>query len=235
MRSALESLCWLLPPSSFKNSILRRFGHDISATASIGPIVVVGVARFEIGDSAQIWPFNLFRDLSLVRLGDFAAIKSWNWISAAPEFQAIDPNAGTLNMEFGAGIGARNYLDCSGLITVSSYANVGGHRTFLQTHEPDLENRQQTAGRIVIGHHSLVASCSVVLKGAHLPAQSVLAANSTMVAASATEQRRGVYAGSPAAWKGETRGHWFERTEHVMTNHIVDSPMGPESGRPAIG
>ena len=135
-------------------------------------------------------------------------------------------------MEFGAGIGARNLLDCSGRITISTYANVGGHRTLLQTLEADLSNHRQTAGRIVIGHHALVASCSIVLRGAQLPAQSVLAANSTLVADSATEQRRGVYAGSPATWKGETRGHWFERTEHVMTEHVVEHQMGPEGGAP---
>lgn len=227
MRRILELLCWLLPASRRKNSILRKFGHDISDEARIAPVIVAGVGRFEIGPNAQIWPFSVFKGLSLVRVAEFGLIKSWCWISAAREFQAVDPRAGTLDLEFGSGVGARSYLDCSGAIIVHPYANIGGNRAFVQTHEPDLVNERQTAGRVEIGHHSLIASCTVLLKGAYLPPQSVLAANSTLLASD--ERRSGVYAGSPATWKRPTTGHWFERTDHFMTEHIVDAPMGPET------
>lgn len=224
VRAKIQALFWLLPPSRLKNAILRRFGHVIADSASIGPILVMNVRRFEIGDNVRINPGNVFKALSLVRLDAGAWIASWNWISAAPEFQLIDPGAGTLHMQDSAKVGSRNYLDCSGTIIVRQHGWVGGNRTFLQTHEPDLENMRQTAGRIVIGHHSLVHSCSVLLKGAYLPDQSVLETNSTLLPAPKdVEPRRGVYGGSPAKWLGETSGKWFERTDVVITEHTVDN------------
>jgi acetyltransferase-like isoleucine patch superfamily enzyme len=230
----LEVLCWLLPPSGLKNAILRRFGHRISTTAHIGPVLAFGVTRFEIGEHVRINPLNVIKDLSLVRLDDEVWINSWNWISAAPEFQLVSPEAGVLHIGRGGKVGSRNYLDCSGTIIIRPYGWVGGNRTFLQTHDVDLKNEQQKAGRIVIGHHSLVHSCSVLLMGAYLPDQSVLATNSTMLASTANEERRGVYAGSPATWQGETGGQWFERTGVVMTDHVIDGPIGLESDTPSV-
>ena len=226
MRQKLEFLCWLLPPSALKNAILRRFGHQIADSASIGPVFVTGVRRFEIEENVRIWPFAVFTGLRLVRLRSFSVVKSWVWLSAAPEFQDYDPQAGTLELGFGSGIGARSSLDCSGTIIIEKHSNVGGHRAFLQTTAWDLDLGRLTAGRIVVGHHSLVASCGVLLKGAHLPAQSVLAANSTMLAPTTDDQKRGVYAGSPAEWKIPTHGKWFEHTEHVIRDHVVDGQMG---------
>lgn len=228
MRRVLELLAWLLPASETKNSILRRFGHRIAHGARIDPNVVVGVGRFDVGSDTHIWPFNVFRGLSLVELDDHAMIKSWNWITADPQFQAVDVGAGTLHMQFGSGVGARNHLDCSGTIIVRPYGFVGGHRTFLQTHQPNVNRGTQSAGRIVVGHHSLVASCSILLTGAELPAQSVLAANSTLAPLAEPNLRRGVYAGSPATWKTTTQGEWFDRTDHWMHDCVIDAPMGPE-------
>jgi len=195
-------------------------------------VLVLGATRFEIGDDVRINPFNVFKSMSLVRLDEEAWIASWNWFSAAPEFQQIDPLAGTLHMQRASKVGSRNYLDCSGTIIIREYAWVGGNKTFLQTHEPDLINERQTAGRIVIGHHSLVHSCCVLLKGAYLPDQSVLETSSTLLAGD--DRRRGVYAGSPAKWKGETRGRWFERTSPVIGDNIVEGRLGPQTENSAL-
>lgn len=226
MRAALEIVCWLLPPGMPKNSLLRRFGHQISATARIWPIVVLGVKHFEIGADVLISPGNVFKNLNLARLDDGVIIGSWNWISAAPEFQSVDPGAGTLHMNYGAAMTSRHYLDCSGTIIMKRHARIGGGRAYLQTHEPDFENFRQTVGRIVIGDHALVATCAVMLKGAHLPDRSLLAASSTMLASSAESQRPGLYAGSPARWRRELDGEYFRSTDHMMTEFVVDGPMG---------
>ncbi|MDT5091128.1 MAG: hypothetical protein QOH60_491 [Mycobacterium sp.] len=227
MLGILHILVWLLPPVALKNKLLRRFGHNVSPTASIGPVLVSGAGRFEIGDGARINPFNVFKSMGLVRLDEQALIASWNWISAAAEFQELDPQAGTLHMQRASKIGSRNYLDCSGTIIIRQYAWVGGNRTFLQTHEPDLVNERQTAGRIIVGHHSLVHSCCVLMKGAYLPDQSVLETNSTLLAGE--DRRRGVYAGTPAKWKADTEGKWFDRTTVVIGDTIIDGPMGPQT------
>jgi acetyltransferase-like isoleucine patch superfamily enzyme len=227
MRAAIEIVCWLFPPTRLKNNFLRRFGHHISATARIGPTIVLGVRRFEIGENVLIAPFNVFKNLSLVRLDDNVIIGSWNWITAAAEFQQIDPQAGTLHMGYGAAMTSRHYLDCSGTIIMKRHARIGGGRAYLQTHEPDFEHFRQTVGRIVLGDHALVSTCAVVLKGAHLPDRSLLAANSTMLALSKEHQQSGVYAGSPAQWRRDIDGEYFRSGDHMMTEFVVDGPMGP--------
>jgi acetyltransferase-like isoleucine patch superfamily enzyme len=223
----LQVLIWLLPPSRLKNRILCSFGHVIAPTARVGPTIVLDVGRLEIGDHARLGLLNVFRGLSTVRLDAYAAVESWNWISAHPAFQQIDPQAVTLLLGYGAKIGSRNYLDCSGTIAARPYCHIGGNRCVLQTHQPDFLHDRQTGGRITVGHHSMVSSCAVMLKGAYLPDRSLLGANSTMTAAVGHDRRQGLYAGSPAVWKRETHGEWFDRTTHMMTGHVVDGPMGP--------
>lgn len=222
----LEFICWLLPPSRLKNRVLRRFGHDIAATARIGPTIVRGVDRFEIGEHARFGLFNVLRGMSLARFDDYAVMESWNWISAHPTYQTIDPQSGTLFIGYSAKIGSRHYVDCSGTVVLREYASVGGNRCFLQTHEPDFVHERQTAGRITVGHHSMVGSRAVMLKGSSLPDQSLLAANSTMTQRSVTEGKRGLYAGSPATWRRETLGAYFDRNALSMRHHVVEGPMG---------
>jgi acetyltransferase-like isoleucine patch superfamily enzyme len=222
----LESLCWLLPPTRIKNWLLRRFGHQVALTASIAPSIVIGVKKFEIGEHARIGFLNVIRHLSYIRLDDYAAIDTWNWISAHPVYQEIDPNAGTLYLGVCARVGSRSYLDCSGTIAIHHYTYVGGHYCLLQTHQPDYERARQTVGRITVGHHSFVASRAVMLKGAYLPERSLLAANSTLTRNSATENKPGLYAGSPAVWKRPAEGAWFTRNTYTMAENVVEEPMG---------
>jgi hypothetical protein len=49
-----------------------------------------------------------------------------------------------------------------------------------------------------------------------------------MMAAGSTELRSGVYAGSPAEWRREVHGDYFESTSHVMTEFVIDGEMGPD-------
>lgn len=226
MSVLIEALCWLLPPSRLKNRLLGLFGHDIHPTSHIGPNVVVGVEKFEIDHDVRIGPFNVFRRLRLVRLSNHAVIESWNWVSAHPVYRNYNSQAGTLFLGTCAKIGSRNYLDCSGTIILKAFCMVGGNRCLLQTHEPDFATDQQSAGRITVGHHSLVGSSAVLLKGASLPDESLLGANSTLMRASGAQGHKGLYAGSPAVWKRSTRGEWFSRDTYVMAGHIVDEPMG---------
>jgi len=223
----LQLICWLLPPSALKNKLLSRFGHDVDPSASIGPTVLLNVSRIKIGAHVRISLFNVFRDLGNLHLEDFAIIESWNWISAHPLFQQSDKDAGTLFLGNHAKIGSRNYLDCSGTIIVREHARVGGNRCLLQTHQADQESSRVNVGRITIGHHSVVGSCAVLLKGAFLPDQSMLAANSTMTHRTAKEGKRGLYAGSPAAWKRDTGGAYFEGdAAYNITDTVADEPMG---------
>lgn len=123
-------------------------------------------------------------------------------------------------------IGSRNYLDCSGTIAIQAFGCVGGVRCLLQTHQPDFDTNQQTAGRITVGDHALVASGALMLKGSALPDRSVLAAHSTMTPDSATEGKPGLYVGTPAKWKHERTGAFFDRLGYMLTESVLDGHMG---------
>ena len=221
----IQILFWLLPASRLKNRLLRLFGHDIHPSAHLGPNLVVGVTKFQIGESAAIGPFNVLRGMGLIRLSSYSIINSWNWISAHPIYQTVDSDAGTLFLGTCARIGSRNYLDSSGTIIIKAFAYVGGNKCLLQTHEPHFATDEQSIGRITVGHHSMVGSRAVLLKGAALPDESLLAANSTLVCGK-NVGRKGLYAGSPAVWKRETEGDWFTRNTYTMGGHLIDEPMG---------
>lgn len=235
LRLLVHLAVWLLPASDLKNRLLRRFGHQIAPTARLGPTIVLGFTRFQIGDDCSFGAFNVFKGLSLVYLEDEAGMAAWNWISAAPAYQQLDPKAGALIMYHGARIEGRNYLDCSGTVEVGAYSAIGGQRCLLQTHEPQFVGPKQRVGRIVIGHHSLVGSCSVLLKGAELPPQSVLAAHSTMTGKRLEDPKPGVYAGTPAKYIAPTTGEWFTRTINPITDYAVDGEMGLISDRAPAG
>lgn len=223
----IQLICWLLPPSVFKNRILTRFGHRISLSASIGPTIVWKVKRVDIGDDARLGLLNVFRGLTQVVLEERVIIESWNWISAHPVFQELDPEAGTFFMANHAKVGSRNYLDSSGTIIIREHARLGGNRCLLQTHQADQIHSRRNVGRITIGHHSVVGSCAVMLMGAFLPDQSMLAANSTMTHRSGQDKKRGLYVGSPATWKRETSGTYFEGSHaYYMTACHIEGPMG---------
>jgi acetyltransferase-like isoleucine patch superfamily enzyme len=221
----IQILLWFLPASRLKNRLLNRFGHDIDPSAHLGPNLVVGVRKFQIGANAAIGPFNVIRGMGLLRMSEYAIINSWNWISAHPIYQTIDCDAGTLFLGTCARIGSRNYLDSSGTIIVKAFAYVGGNKCVLQTHEPHFATDEQSVGRITVGHHSMVGTRAVLLKGAALPDKSLLAANSTLVSGK-SDGRQGLYAGAPAVWRRAVEGEWFTRNTYTMGGHVIEEPMG---------
>jgi acetyltransferase-like isoleucine patch superfamily enzyme len=226
LATAAELLCWLLPPSKLKNRLLRMWGHDVAETARVLPSIVVGVGHFHLGEHVRTGLLNVFHGLGTAWFDDCAIVESWNWISAHPIYQELDPDAGTLFLGVRAKIGSRNYLDCSGTIVVRTFGTVGGQRCILYTHEPDFEEDRQVAGRICVGAHSFIGSGAVLLKGATLPDRSQLAANSTLTHTSASDGRPGLYAGAPAVWKRDAKGKWFDRTAYMINDHVIESPMG---------
>lgn len=242
MRSLIEILVWLWPASALKNRVLNRLGRRVALSANIAPILLSGVREVEIGERALVGPGNVFRGLSLLRLDDEADYGSWNWASAHPGFQDLDPRAGTLFVGYRARVGSRCYIDASGTVIIQAYASIGGNRCLLQSHEPDFRTMEQTVGRIVVGHHSLVATQATMLCGARLPAKSTLAAGATMMAARpGVEMGSGLYVGNPAryvgnqtGWAGDEDPLWMTRTVRDMTALRVADAQGV-SGEDVVG
>lgn len=202
----------VLPHSKVKRVLLRSFGHRIDPTATIGPVLLWRVSRLQMSEGSVIRAFNVLRDLERVTLAQGASIGSWNWISAARPFLRTSKDAGALELETEAAVTSRHYVDCSGGVAVGAFAIVGGQRTTILTHSIDFRTSEQTAERVTIGRHSFVGTNSVVLKGASLPAASVLAAGSVL-GRTRGDARSGLWVGNPATWGKALDGEFFTRAK----------------------
>ncbi|CAN5379017.1 hypothetical protein BH11ACT6_BH11ACT6_44560 [soil metagenome] len=226
----IQTLVWLLPSSALKNKLLRMFGHDISSSAHIGPLLAVNIGRVVLGEGATIAALNIFRSLRLLHLGDGAMVGSLNTISAHPAYQAMHPEVGSLIMGDGAIITSRHNVDCSGIVRIGEMSAVAGQRTTILSHEIDITMNVQSAGRVFIGERSVVLTNCVVLKGAILPPCSLLTAHSTLARSRKLSPAPGIYSGSPAEFTRSNPtdgGSWFERTDSATTKLRIDLPRDP--------
>ncbi|WP_347957851.1 acyltransferase [Gordonia aichiensis] len=211
--SLLGSVIWLMPHSPLKVFCLRRLGHTVASTARLRPNLVLGCGVFIIGEDAVLSPFNVFRGVARVELGDGAFIGRFNQFTAAPAYQAFSARCGALIVGPEAIITNRHYFDASGRIELARRAAVGGIRSIFQSHEIDLVADETTVGVIRIGENAMLATGCLVLKDAQVPGYSIVAAGSTVTASEpGRELPAGLYAGSPARWRKDLPDcKWWHR------------------------
>ena len=211
LRRLATFVLFLLPGGPLKNRLLNWSGHDIAATAHIAPVLVVDVARFELADGARIGLGNVFRQLTLVSMGELSTIGQWNWISAAPMIRAKSPETCVLRLGRESAIVSRHFLDCAGSITLDDFAMVAGNRSMLMTHGMDLAEGSQKISGIRIGKHSLLNSGNKVNAGSLLPDCSATTMGAVLSPGLVAEGW--LYSGDPAAAIREVGdGAWFSRT-----------------------
>lgn len=204
----LHTLVWLLPASSLKNRLLRRFGHVIAADASLGTCLVLSLGHLHAGERAVIATASFVRGVRELVVSDDAVICPWNILTAHPAFQHAGEN-GVLWMGTHAVITSRHSIDCSGRVVLGAFSSVAGHGTQILSHEIDFGVPAQTCSDIEIGDHSFVGTRCTVLAGARLPDRSVLAAGSLL--RRGPDEGPGLYTGSPARRKRALDGAWFHR------------------------
>ncbi|GAA1885538.1 Carbonic anhydrase or acetyltransferase, isoleucine patch superfamily [Williamsia serinedens] len=220
----VEPFLWMLPPSRLKNRALTLIGHDIAATARIGPVLVLGCERIVVGERSTIGPFNVFRSMRLVRIGIDCIFGQLNYVSAAPSFRALHPDAGGLIIGDLTIVTNRHYFDCSGEVVLKARSIVGGVRTILQTHEADLGRCTQTAGRITLHEGAMTATGCILMRGAELPSNSMLAAGSLLRGATKNgAPAEHLYVGRPAeAVRPLPPMKYWTRTDNEMPPDRVD-------------
>jgi acetyltransferase-like isoleucine patch superfamily enzyme len=233
----LSLFAWLLPSSHFKIWLLRRLGNHIGDRVVIGPNAVLGCGRFEIGNDTVLDPFNLFKGLSRVELGNRVRIGRYNQISASPEYQKHSDYVGRFIMRDVTLVTNRHYIDCSGQVLIDYHAAVGGMRTIMQSHEFDLAACHATVGRVVIGEFAMTGACCLLLKDCEVPPYSVLAAGTVMARRRDGETKRGLYGGVPARFIRELPElGWWEDDEVVRPVKPFNDDQFRGAGRcPAVG
>jgi acetyltransferase-like isoleucine patch superfamily enzyme len=192
-------LAWLLPSSPLKLRLLRMLGHDIAESAIVGPTLVLGCGRFSVGAGSVIDPFNLFKSLSRVKLGEQVRMGRFNQVSAARGFQQYSPRVGAFIVGDEVTITNRHYFDCSGQVVLRNHTAIGGIRTIVQSHEFDLGGSVSRVDVTEVGEFTMLGTRCLVLMGARLPSHSVFAAGSVVPRTrDGVDQPSGLYGGVPA-------------------------------------
>jgi acetyltransferase-like isoleucine patch superfamily enzyme len=210
-RDAVQLVAGLLPASRPKNVLLSAIGHDVDASASIAPILLLPGARIEVGAGARIGPFNAFRAVR-VHVGAAAEVGQLNWVSAAPFLveESTSASAGELHLGDHASLTSRHYIDASGGVSIGAYTTVAGVRSTFMTHGIDVTDGLLDTAPIVIGDRAMVGSNCHLVYGAVVPARSVVAMGSVVIPGLLEEDT--LYAGTPARGKKRVSGTYFRRS-----------------------
>jgi acetyltransferase-like isoleucine patch superfamily enzyme len=217
IRSTLIVLVALLPASELKIFLLRRLGWAIGDGVYIAPCLVLMAdhGRVNIGDGAWIGPFNVFKDLAALTIGEHAGIGHWNWVTAAPRLGEAGAPC-LLQLGPHSAITSRHYIDCSGGIRVGTHTTIAGQRSSFLTHGISWKSSDQTFRPIEIGDYCLISSNVQVTPGS-------VVANKVVVGMGATIGGRllepGLYLQPRATLvKSDLVGEYFRREEgHIDT------------------
>jgi UDP-3-O-[3-hydroxymyristoyl] glucosamine N-acyltransferase len=132
-----------------------------------------------LGPGSAIGPFNVFRDIKVVSIGEASVIGQWNWISAA---RPLVEHGGSGSFFLGrhSALTSRHYLDVSGGISIGHFTTVAGVRSTLLTHGINWTESVQVTKGIFIGDYCLISSNNAIAPGTHVPDRSVSGMGATL-------------------------------------------------------
>ena len=175
-------------PWQLRRWLLRRlYGYEIDPSARIG-LAWVYPKLLRMGRETRIDHFTVAIHLDSIELADYATIGRSNWITGYPSdsnkhfAHQMDRRPRLLIGEHSA-ITKHHYLDCTHEIRVGRFTTIAGHQSELLTHSIDIVAGRQDSKPIEIGDYCFVSTRCVILGGARLPSQSVLAAGAVLTKA----------------------------------------------------
>jgi acetyltransferase-like isoleucine patch superfamily enzyme len=181
----LLKLIVCLLPWGLKRRFLQRFyGYEIDPTARIG-LAWVYPKHLKMGKKTHIDHFTVAIRLDSIELGDYATILRNNWITGFPSGQSKhfahqkDRHPRLIVGEHSA-ITKNHHLDCTQEIKIGRFTTIAGYQSQFLTHSIDIVAGRQHSEPIEIGDYCFVSTRCIVLGGARLPSQSVLAAGAVL-------------------------------------------------------
>ena len=212
----------LLLPWPLKRWALRRFfRYSIHPTARIGWAWVYP-KKLRLGAHARIDHLTVAIHLDAVELDEYATIGRSNWITGHPgnsedHFAHQRERCPRLVLGAHSAITKRHYLDCTHEIRIGRFTTIAGHQSELLTHSIDVIAGRQDSKPIDIGDYCFIGTRCVILGGARLPHQSVLAAGAVLNKPFA--ESFSVYGGVPARYLKELpkKAGYFNRQVGFVT------------------
>lgn len=199
LKVLLVLLVGLLPASRRKNGLLNRLGHQIHPSARIAPILLLRVRRLRVGSGTTIGVWNQLRGLRLAEVGEETQIGPRNDFRASGAVGSVpdDPDlVGVLKIGNVVFISKRHEIDCTGGVVIGDWTGLAGRNTFIYSHSYDPQRNLSTCGPTRVGRNCMIASKTILAKGATLPEGSILAMGGVLLPG-ATKTHT-MYGGVPA-------------------------------------
>jgi acetyltransferase-like isoleucine patch superfamily enzyme len=198
----LKLIIFLLPWRLRRRLLQRAFGYQIDPSARIG-VAWVYPKHLRMGKEARIDHFTVAIHLDSVELGDYATIGRSNWITGCPSdsnehFTHQTGRRPRLIIGEHSAITKNHYIDCMHEIRVGRFSTIAGYQSQLMTHAIDIVAGRQHSEPIDIGDYCFVGTRCIILGGARLPSQSVLAAGAVLT--KSFEASFSLYGGVPARY-----------------------------------
>lgn len=194
-------------------------GYSIARNAHVG-LALISVAEAELLSEARVGHGTVIRNLERLHLAPKARIGTFNWVFGmlpSERYFVDEPERfSALIMETDASITSRHIVDCTNTVTIGEFATVAGFHSQILTHGIDVASNRQTSAPITIGHHAMVGTRVVLLKGSNVPDRAVVGAGSVFRGSS--NETGGLWSGVPAkrVRNLDETGVYFTRTSgHV--------------------
>lgn len=185
--------------------LTRALGFELARNTRIG-FSIISAQKVILKDGAKIGHFNFCKRIDQIYMDEKAKIGNANWISGFStnnqgilkkgHFAHIHNRKCELRIGKQSSLTSRHYIDCTGGVYIGDFVTVAGFQTSFLSHSIDLKNNRQDAAPIKIGSYTFVSAKCTILKGANLPAHSVLGACSLLN--KSYEKEYTLYAGTPA-------------------------------------
>ena len=149
-----------------------------------------------------------------------ARVGTFNWIfgmlPSKRYFTSEPDRLSALIMEEDASLTSRHIVDCTNTVTLGAFSTVAGFYSQILTHGIDVATNRQTSAPISVGHHTMIGTRVILLKGSRVPDRAVVGAGS--VFRGTPEGTGGLWSGIPASRVREIdeTGTYFTRKKgHV--------------------
>jgi acetyltransferase-like isoleucine patch superfamily enzyme len=202
LRLVLKAVCQVLAlilPWSLRRPLLNLLpGFAFARGSRLGWCLILA-ERAILARGARIGNFTIVNPIGLLQLNEMASIGKGNRIVGAQRAETYRRETGRISalvMGRHAGITRDHLIDCTNTVTLGAFALVAGWGSQFLTHGPDFAKSRQVSGPITIGEYTFVGTGCIILKGAEVPARSIVAAGSVIIGRLTEELQ--IYAGNPA-------------------------------------
>lgn len=157
------ALLVIILPSVAKIPIYRWvFGYKIGKNVWIG-LCWINVPFMQIGDNVRIGHFTRFKNVPVVRIGNYCAIGFGNTFTSTYEFTSVAStkargNHPRLTLGDHCQITMLHYFDVQDSFQIGAFTVIAGRDSVFFTHYLDVIENSQSAKPIMIGDYCMIGS-----------------------------------------------------------------------------